>query len=55
MISFESISEKQEESSNSSVKNSKLGKSKVTQIYNKSKLTSNNGISKDGINMCINN
>ena len=55
MISFESISEKQEESSNSSVKNSKLGKSKATQINNKNKLTSNNGISKDGINMSINN
>ena len=54
-ISFEPISEKQEESSNSSVKNSKLGKSKATLINNKSKLTSNNDNSKDGINTSFNN
>ena len=55
VITFESISEKQEESSNSSVKNSKLGKSKAIQINNKSKLTSNNETSKDAINTSINN
>ena len=55
VITFESISEKQEESSNSSVKNSKLGKSKATQINNKSKLTSKNDISKEAINTSINN
>ena len=55
MISFESISEKQEESSNSSVKNSKLGKSKAPQINSKSKLISNNDTSNDGINISINN
>jgi hypothetical protein len=55
MISFESISEKQEESSNSSVKNTKLAKSKSIQINNKSKLTSNNDILKDAINTSINN
>ena len=54
-ICFEPISEKQEESSNSSVKNSKLGKSKASQINNKTKLTSNNDISKDGINTSFNN
>ena len=55
MITFESISEKQEESSNSSVKNTKLAKSKSIQINNKSKLTSNNDILKDAINISINN
>ena len=51
MISFESISEKQEESSNSSVKNSKLGKSKAGQNNNKSLMKSNIECSKDGINL----
>ena len=55
MISFERISEKQEESSNSSVKNSKLEKSKATQINTNSKLTSNNDFLKDGINTSFNN
>ena len=55
VITFESISEKQEESSNSSVKNIKLAKSKSIQINNKSKLTSNNETSKDAINTSINN
>jgi hypothetical protein len=54
-ICFEPISEKQEESSNSSVKNSKLGKSKATKINNKSKLISTNDISIDGINTSFNN
>ena len=51
MISFDSISEKQEESSNSSHKNSKLGKSKISVKNNRSILKSNNDISKDGINV----
>ena len=50
MISFESISEKQEESSNSSVKNSRLGKCKVSIKNSKTNLI-NNDISKDGINI----
>ena len=51
--SFESISEKLEESSNSSVKNSKMTKSRVTakNNNNKSILKSNNDISKDNINI----
>ena len=48
MISFDSISEKQEESSNSSVKNSKLGKSKASHAKNKSLIKSNIECSKDG-------
>ena len=51
MISFDSISEKQEESSNSSHKNSKLGKSKATIKNNKSILKSNMDASKDFINV----
>ena len=51
MISFDSISEKQEESSNSSHKNSKLGKSKATIRNNKSILKSNIDASKDYINV----
>ena len=55
MLSFESISEKQEESSNSSVKNTKLGNSKATPINSKSRLISNNDISNDRIDFSINN
>ena len=51
MISFDSISEKQEESSNSSHKNSKLGKSKISIKHNRSILKSNIDVSKDGINV----
>lgn len=51
MISFDSISEKQEESSNSSHKNSKLGKSKATIKNNRSNLKSNMDASKDFINV----
>ena len=52
-LSFDSISEKLEESSNSSVKNSKISKSRVTgkNNNNKSILKSNNDISKDNINV----
>ena len=52
-LSFESISEKLEESSNSSVKNSKMTKSRVTNKNNNNKsiLKSNNDISKDNINV----
>ena len=50
-FSFDSISEKNEESS-SSVKNSKMTKSRVTlKNNNKSIMKSNNDISKDGINV----
>ena len=51
MISFDSISEKQEESSNSSPKNSKLGKSKTTIKNKNSILKSNIDVSRDGINV----
>ena len=50
MVSFNSISEKQEESSNSSVKNSKLFKSRVSLSNNKSILKSND-ISKEAIDI----
>ena len=52
MISFESISEKQEESSNSSNKNSKIMKSRATLKKNNISLRGNEN-SKDGINMSI--
>jgi hypothetical protein len=55
MISFDSISEKQEESSNSSNMNSKLGKSKATIKNNKSISKSNIDVSKDHINCSISN
>ena len=54
MISFDSISEKQEESSNSSIKNSRFGKSRVTLNKNHSLMKSNIDYSKDGINTSIN-
>ena len=51
MIFFDSISEKQEESSNSSVKNSKIAKSKgIINNNNKNSLKSNN-ISKEAIDI----
>jgi hypothetical protein len=52
-LSFESISEKLEESSGSSVKNSRMTKSRATikNNNNKSILKSNNDISKDNINV----
>ena len=54
MISFDSISEKQEESSNSSIRNSRFGKSRVTLNKNQSLMKSNIECSKDGINTSIN-
>ena len=53
MISFDSISEKQEESSNSSIKNSRLGKSRATINKNQSLMKSNIDCSRDGANTSI--
>ena len=54
MISFDSISEKQEESSNSSIRNSRFGKSRITLNKNQSLMKSNIDYSKDGLNTSIN-
>ena len=53
MKSFESISEKQEESSNSSKKNSRIMKARATLKKNNFSMRGNDNL-KDGINMSIN-